>query len=82
MVGSSRSAGECVVEGGHGPDPLTLPSPPLGEGDAFGAGEGEMERHVGLPAVAFTLEDTAGTVHRLGQFRGRWLLMVFHRHLG
>jgi peroxiredoxin len=41
-----------------------------------------MKRHVGLPAIAFTLEDTAGTVHRLEQFRDRWLLMVFHRHLG
>ena len=41
-----------------------------------------MKSHVGLPAVAFALADTAGTVHRLEQFRGRWLLMVFHRHLG
>ena len=41
-----------------------------------------MKPYVGLPAIAFTLEDTAGTVHRLEQFRDRWLLMVFHRHLG
>jgi peroxiredoxin len=41
-----------------------------------------MNSQVGSPAVAFALEDTAGTVHRLEQFRGRWLLMVFHRHLG
>ena len=41
-----------------------------------------MKSHVGSPAVAFALEDTVGTVHRLEQFRGRWLLMVFHRHLG
>jgi len=41
-----------------------------------------MKSQVGLPAVAFALEDTAGAVHRLEQFRGRWLLMVFHRHLG
>jgi peroxiredoxin len=33
-------------------------------------------------AVAFALEDTAGTVHSLEEFRGRSLLMVFHRHLG
>ena len=36
---------------------------------------------VGSPAVAFALEDAAGTVHRLEQYLGRWLLMVFHRHL-
>jgi len=41
-----------------------------------------MKSQVGLPAVALALEDTAGAVHRLEQFRGRWLLMVFHRHLG
>ena len=41
-----------------------------------------MENQVGSPAVAFVLDDTAGTVHRVEQFRGRWLLMVFHRHLG
>jgi len=41
-----------------------------------------MKSQVGSPAVAFTLADTAGTVHRVEQFRGRWLLMVFHRHLG
>lgn len=41
-----------------------------------------MKSQVGSPAVAFVLEDTAGKVHRVEQFRGRWLLMVFHRHLG
>ena len=41
-----------------------------------------MISQVGSPAVAFALSDTAGTVHRVEQFRGRWLLMVFHRHLG
>jgi len=41
-----------------------------------------MKSEVGSPAVAFALEDTAGTVHGLEQYRGRWLLMVFHRHLG
>ena len=40
-----------------------------------------MKSKIGLPAVAFVLEDTAGTVHRLEQYRGHWLLMVFHRHL-
>lgn len=44
--------------------------------------EGEMMTRAGSPAVDFTLEDTAGAVHRLEHYRGRWLLMVFHRHLG
>lgn len=37
---------------------------------------------VGKPAVEFSLVDTAGTVHRLADYAGRWLLLVFHRHLG
>ena len=41
-----------------------------------------MKNQVGSPAFAFALEDTAGTARRLEQFHGRWLLMVFHRHLG
>ena len=40
-----------------------------------------MRNEVGSPAAAFELEDTAGTVHLLEQYRGHWLLMVFHRHL-
>lgn len=40
-----------------------------------------MKSNVGSPAVPFALEDTGGTVHRLEQYRGHWLLMVFHRHL-
>jgi peroxiredoxin len=35
----------------------------------------------GAPAVTFALEDVGGALHRLEQYRGRWLLMVFHRHL-
>jgi peroxiredoxin len=41
-----------------------------------------MRIDVGSPAVEFALEDTAGTVHRLEDYRHRWLLMMFHRHLG
>jgi peroxiredoxin len=37
---------------------------------------------VGSPAVGFALEDAAGTVHRLEDYRQHWLLIVFHRHLG
>ena len=40
-----------------------------------------MKSEVGSPAAAFELPDTEGTVHRLEQHRGHWLLMVFHRHL-
>ena len=37
---------------------------------------------VSAPAVPFALEDTSGIVRRLEDYRGRWLLLVFHRHLG
>ncbi|MEX2185404.1 MAG: hypothetical protein WD875_01365 [Pirellulales bacterium] len=36
---------------------------------------------VGTAAVDFSLTDTSGAVHRLGDYSGRWLLLVFHRHL-
>jgi peroxiredoxin len=38
-------------------------------------------RQVGKPAVSFDLPDTQGARHRLEDYRGRFLLMVFHRHL-
>jgi peroxiredoxin len=34
------------------------------------------------PAVDFNLADTAENAHTLAEFKGRWLLLVFHRHLG
>jgi len=37
-----------------------------------------MKSQVGSPAVAFALEDTAGTVHRLERFRGRWLRWTYY----
>ncbi|MCB9919603.1 MAG: hypothetical protein H6832_14465 [Planctomycetes bacterium] len=37
---------------------------------------------VGSAAEPFALTDVGGTVHRLEEFRGQWLLLVFHRHLG
>ncbi len=37
---------------------------------------------VGGPAVPFALADASGVVHRLDDYRGGWLLLVFHRHLG
>jgi len=36
----------------------------------------------GKPAVRFLLHDTEGRPHRLEDYRGAWLLLVFHRHLG
>ena len=41
-----------------------------------------MEDRSGLPAADFALPDATGTVLTLEEFRGHWLLMVFHRHLG
>lgn len=37
---------------------------------------------VGTPAEPFELEDAHGSVHRLADYADRWLLLVFHRHLG
>jgi peroxiredoxin len=36
----------------------------------------------GRPAIPFELLDAEGRTHRLGDYRGHWLLLVFHRHLG
>lgn len=37
---------------------------------------------LGKPAGPFELEDAHGGVRRLTDYVGRWLLLVFHRHLG
>jgi peroxiredoxin len=36
----------------------------------------------GRPAAAFELRDHRGLLHRQEDYRGGWLLLVFHRHLG
>ena len=41
-----------------------------------------MERLTGRAAVPFSLPDAEGKTHRLEDFGGSWLLLVFHRHLG
>jgi peroxiredoxin len=41
-----------------------------------------MNERANEPAVDFALKDIRGVTHRLGDFRGKWLLEVFHRHLG
>ena len=33
------------------------------------------------PAVPFELSDAYGCVHRLADYWGSWLRVVFHRHL-
>jgi peroxiredoxin len=41
-----------------------------------------MDDLTGKPAIPFRLRDSIGQNHRLEEYRGNWLLMVFHRHLG
>jgi peroxiredoxin len=41
-----------------------------------------MSDLTGKPAVPFNLRDSSGKIHLLEDYRGSWLLMVFHRHLG
>ncbi len=41
-----------------------------------------MKTLIGQPAFPFFLEDSNGKVQSLDDYRGSWLLMVFHRHLG
>ena len=44
--------------------------------------EARMLNQVGKPAAPFELLDAEGTLHSLGDYAGKWLLLVFHRHLG
>lgn len=36
----------------------------------------------GTAAPHITIKDSSGIVHTLEEFKGSWLLLVFHRHLG
>lgn len=40
------------------------------------------KHRVGHAAAPFTLPDVEGRAHRLEDYKGHWLLLVFHRHLG
>jgi peroxiredoxin len=40
-----------------------------------------LGNRTGERALAFTLSDENGRGVRLEDFKGSWLLMVFHRHL-
>jgi len=42
----------------------------------------DCQNRVGSPAVEIDLPDLDGRVHRLSDYAGHWLLLVFHRHLG
>lgn len=41
-----------------------------------------MANLTGKPATPFSLLDSEGNRHHLENYKGHWLLMVFHRHLG
>ncbi len=41
-----------------------------------------MKEMTGQTAVPFNLVDNEGKQHQLEDYKGSWLLMVFHRHLG
>jgi peroxiredoxin len=41
-----------------------------------------MKNFLEKPAIPFQLQDANGGFYKLDDFAGRWLLMVFHRHLG
>jgi len=41
-----------------------------------------MQNRIGEEAEPFELSDVHGNVYRLADYRGDWLLMMFHRHLG
>jgi hypothetical protein len=41
-----------------------------------------MNNLTGKTAVPFSLHDSINHIHSLDDYRGSWLLMVFHRHLG
>jgi len=36
----------------------------------------------GALAFDFEIKDIHGKLHRYADYKGKWLLMVFHRHLG
>jgi peroxiredoxin len=44
--------------------------------------ETAMQDLTGKPAIPFSLRDSRGGTRQLQEYRGKWLLMVFHRHLG
>ena len=41
-----------------------------------------MSNLTGKAAINFSIMDSNGTRHTQKEYKGIWLLMVFHRHLG
>lgn len=41
-----------------------------------------MSDLTGKPANNFAIHDSNGNLHTLEEYKGSWLLLVFHRHLG
>ena len=41
-----------------------------------------MRDRTGMRAPSFRLTDADGTERTLEDYEGRWLLLMFHRHLG
>lgn len=41
-----------------------------------------MKKLTNQTALPFSLSGSDGRNYRLDDFKGHWLLMVFHRHLG
>lgn len=41
-----------------------------------------MSALTGKPAKHFSIHDSNGILHSQIDYKGSWLLMVFHRHLG
>jgi peroxiredoxin len=41
-----------------------------------------MSDLTGKPAKNFSIKDSNGTLHTQEEYKGSWLLLVFHRHLG
>ncbi len=41
-----------------------------------------LKHMIAQPAYPFHLFDMNGTLHTLPDYENKWLLMVFHRHLG
>lgn len=51
-------------------------------GSSHSAIHSNMRNLSGQPAIPFSLADSNDQIHTLEEYRGSWLLMVFHRHLG
>jgi len=51
-------------------------------GEKKGVEKADMKDFKGKRAISFNLSDSNGHAVLLDNYKGSWLLMVFHRHLG